>query len=144
MARFGTGAPPVSGRLHRASACKHRVSSRAEWIDVTLLRSERVAALLLVLAAALGVGLANSPLGAAVFLVRDTHLDIPVLGIELSIGHWITEGLLAIFFFLAAIELRHELTHGELDSPRKALIPAVAAVGGVLAPVLVYLALVRD
>jgi NhaA family Na+:H+ antiporter len=107
-------------------------------------RSERVAALLLVVAAALGVALANSPLGGALFVARDTHLDIPALGLELSAGHWITDGLLAIFFLLAAIELRHELTHGELDSPRKALVPAVAAVGGVLAPALVYLAFVHD
>ena len=111
---------------------------------MTFLRSERVAALLLVVAAALGVALANSPVGGALFAARDTHLDIPWLGLELSAGHWITDGLLAVFFFLAAIELRHELTHGELDSPRKALIPAIAAVGGVLAPALVYLAFVRD
>ena len=117
---------------------------RAEWFIVTFLRSERVAALLLVAAAALGVGLANTPLGPALFAVRDTHLDIPWLGLELSAGHWITDGLLAIFFFLAAIELRHELTHGELDTPRKALVPAIAAVGGVLAPALVYLAFVHD
>ena len=113
-------------------------------MTVTFLRSERVAALLLVAAAALGVGLANSPLGTTLFAVRDTHLDIPLLGLELSVGHWITDGLLAIFFFLAAIELRHELTHGELDSPRKALVPAIAAVGGVLVPALVYLAFVHD
>ena len=107
-------------------------------------RSERIAALLLVVAAALGVGLANSPVGPALFAARDTHLDIPWLGLELSLGHWITDGLLAIFFFLAAIELRHELTRGELDTPRKALIPAIAAVGGVLAPALVYLTFVSD
>ena len=107
-------------------------------------RSERIAALLLVVAAALGVGLANSPVGPALFTARDTHLDIPWLGLELSIGHWITDGLLAVFFFLAAIELRHELTHGELDTPRKALVPAIAAVGGVLAPALVYLTFVSD
>lgn len=111
---------------------------------MAVLRSERIAALLLVVAAALGVGLANSPLGAALFAARETHLDIPWLGLELSAGHWVTDGLLAIFFFLAATELRHELTRGELDTARKALVPAIAAVGGVLAPALVYLAFVRD
>ncbi|MFC5501725.1 Na+/H+ antiporter NhaA [Lysinimonas soli] len=111
---------------------------------MTFLRSERVAAVLLVLAAALGVGLANSPIGPSLATVRDAHLDLPWLGLELSVGHWITDGLLAVFFFLAAIELRHELTHGELDTPRKALVPAIAAVGGVLVPALVYLAFVRD
>ena len=108
------------------------------------LRSERLAAALLVLAAAAGLILANSPAAAALFTARDLHLDIPWLGLELSIGHWITDGLLAVFFFLAAIELRHELTHGELDSPRKALIPAIAAVGGVVVPAVVFLLIVRE
>lgn len=111
---------------------------------MTILRSERLAALLLIVAAAAGLVLANSPAGEALLGVRDAHLDIPWLGIQLSIGHWITDGLLAVFFFIAAIELRHELTHGELDTPRKALIPVVAAVGGVLAPAGIFLLLVRD
>jgi Na+:H+ antiporter, NhaA family len=111
---------------------------------MSFMRSERVAALLLVAAAVLGIALANSPAGPALAAVRDTHLDIPWLGLELSAGHWVTDGLLAIFFFLAAIELRHELTHGELDTPRKALVPAIAAVGGVVVPAAIFLALVRD
>jgi NhaA family Na+:H+ antiporter len=111
---------------------------------VRALRSERLAAALLVLAAAAGLILANTPASGALFAARDLHLDIPFLGLELSLGHWITDGLLAIFFFLAAIELRHELTHGELDSPRKALIPAIAAVGGVVAPAVVFLLIVRE
>ncbi|TPX04339.1 Na+/H+ antiporter NhaA [Schumannella luteola] len=64
--------------------------------------------------------------------------------LDLSIGHWIADGLLALFFLVAAIELRHELTHGELDTPRKALAPAVAATGGVIAPALLYLAIVHE
>ena len=111
---------------------------------MAVFRSERIAALLLVVAAALGLGLANSSAGSALFALRDRHLDISWLGLHLSVGHWVTDGLLAIFFFLAAIELRHELTHGELDSPRKALVPAVAAVGGVLVPAVVYLSFVHD
>jgi NhaA family Na+:H+ antiporter len=109
-----------------------------------LLRSERIAALLLLAGAALGLVLANSPLGPDLADLRDRHLDIPWLGLELTVGAWITDGLLAVFFFLAAVELRHELAHGELDSPRKALIPAIAAVGGVVAPATVFLLLVRD
>jgi NhaA family Na+:H+ antiporter len=106
------------------------------------LRSERNAAMLLVGAAALGLVLANTPWGPAVMAARDFHLSLP--GLNLTLGHWITDGLLAIFFFLASIELRHELSHGELDSPQKALIPAMAAVGGVLVPALIFLALVRE
>jgi NhaA family Na+:H+ antiporter len=109
-----------------------------------IFRSERLAAILLVAAAAAGLVLANAGLGEALVGARDTYLDVPWLGIHLSAGHWVTDGLLAVFFFLAAIELRHELTHGELDSPRKALIPVVAAVGGVIVPAAIFLLMVRD
>lgn len=111
---------------------------------MSFFRSTRVAAVLLVAAAVLGLSLANSPLGAGILAARDVYLDIPWLGLDLTAGHWVTDGLLAIFFFLAAIELRHELTHGELDSPRKALVPAVAAVGGVIVPAATFLIIVRD
>jgi NhaA family Na+:H+ antiporter len=103
-----------------------------------------VAAVLLVIAAALGLLIANSPVGPAVIAAFNAHPATGFPVIDLSPGHWITDGLLAIFFFLAAIELRHELTHGELDSPRKALAPAVAAVGGVIVPALLFLLVVRE
>ncbi|MHB1171651.1 MAG: Na+/H+ antiporter NhaA [Lacisediminihabitans sp.] len=108
------------------------------------LRNERHAAFFLIGAAALGLVLANTPWGASLKGVRDFHLGLPWPDLDLSVGHWVTDGLLAIFFFLAAIELRHELSHGELDSPRKALVPAIAAVGGVVAPAVIFLLLVRD
>jgi NhaA family Na+:H+ antiporter len=111
---------------------------------MTLLRSERFAAMLLVAAAAVGLILANSPLAEPAKAVEAFHLAIPLLGIDLSVGHWVKDGLLAIFFFIAAIELRHELRHGELNSARKALIPAAAAVGGVIVPALIFLIMVRD
>lgn len=109
---------------------------------MTLLRSERFSALLLLVAALLGVALANSPLAAAVKAVEDFHLGAGAF--DLSVGHWVKDGLLAVFFFIAAIELRHELRHGELDTPRKALVPAVAAVGGVVVPAILFLLIVRD
>ena len=111
---------------------------------MTLLRSERFAAMLLVAAAAIGLILANSPLAEPAKAVEAFHLAIPLLGIDLSVGHWVKDGLLAVFFFIAAIELRHELRHGELNSARKALIPAAAAVGGVIVPALIFLILARD
>lgn len=109
-----------------------------------MFRSERVAAVLLLIAAAAGLVLANTAAGPLLASVRAAYLDIPWLGVHLSVGHWITDGLLAVFFFLAAIELRHELTHGELASPRKAFIPVIAAVGGVIVPAAIFLLLVRD
>ncbi|TXK17509.1 Na+/H+ antiporter NhaA [Homoserinibacter sp. GY 40078] len=111
---------------------------------MTIFRSERAAAVVLALAAVAGLVIANSPIGTAVVGVRDAHPDTGVSILDLSLGHWIADGLLALFFFVVAIELRHELTHGELDSPRKALAPAVAATGGVIVPALLFLVLVRD
>jgi NhaA family Na+:H+ antiporter len=69
---------------------------------------------------------------------------IEIVHVDLTAGQWISDGLLAIFFLLAAIELRHELTRGELASPRKAIVPVVAALGGVVAPAAIFLLLVRD
>jgi len=107
-------------------------------------RSERYAALLLIGAAALGLLLANSAWGTGLQSLRELHPLAVLPGLDLSLGGWVTDGLLAVFFFLAAIELRHELSHGELNTTRKALVPALAAVGGVIAPALIFLSLVRD
>lgn len=104
-----------------------------------LLRSARFPAIMLLCAAALGLILTNSPIGSAVTDLRATHIAIPGTPFDLSIAHWISDGLLAIFFFTAATELRYELTKGALREPRKAMVPAIAAAGGVIVPVLVYL-----
>ena len=107
---------------------------------MSFLRSERVAAALLLAAAVLGLVIANLPFGASVIAVKDAHLEIQFLRVDLSTGHWITDGLLAIFFFIVAVELKRELVIGELNSLAKALLPAIAAVGGVIVPAAIYLA----
>jgi Na+:H+ antiporter, NhaA family len=107
---------------------------------MALLRSARFPAILLLIAAALGLVLANSPLASAAFAVQHAHLGIPGTAFDLSVGHWISDGLLAVFFFVMAVELQYELTTGELRSARRALIPAIAALGGVIVPIGVYLA----
>ncbi|MFJ3393092.1 Na+/H+ antiporter NhaA [Leifsonia aquatica] len=105
---------------------------------MSIIRSERTAAGLLLGAAALGLLLANTAAGPALVDLQHTHLGIgPV---DLSVGHWISDGLLAIFFFIVAVELKHELVAGELNSFAKAIHPAIAAVAGVAVPALVYLA----
>lgn len=105
-----------------------------------LLRSDRFPAILLLFAAAAGLAVANSPLGPLVFAAMGVHLGIPGV-IDLSVEHAIKDGLLAVFFFVVAVELRHELTRGSLRSVRAALQPAIAATGGVLVPIGVYLAI---
>ncbi|MBO9578957.1 MAG: Na+/H+ antiporter NhaA [Microbacteriaceae bacterium] len=99
-----------------------------------VLRSERVAAVLLLVGAAAGLLLANSAAGPAVESFMDLELGWTVRA-------WLEDGLLSLFFLVVAIELRHEFVNGELRSPRLALRPAIAAAGGVLVPVAIYLAL---
>lgn len=106
---------------------------------MSIVRSERVAAVLLLIAAVAGLILANSPLAEAAFGVQGAHLAVPGTPIDLSVGHWISDGLLAIFFFVAAIELKHELVAGDLDTVSKAIRPAIAAVGGVVVPSVIFL-----
>ncbi|MGD8195360.1 Na+/H+ antiporter NhaA [Herbiconiux sp. P18] len=107
---------------------------------MAVIRSERVAALLLLVAAALGLIAANTAIGPALMELQDTHLAIPGTPLDLSVGHWISDGLLAVFFFVVAVELKNEFAVGQLNSVSKAVRPAIAALGGVIVPALIYLA----
>lgn len=104
-----------------------------------IFRSERYAAFSLAGAAILGLLLANSIAGPGLIDLINSHLSIPAVGLDLTISHWVTDGLLAIFFFIIAVELRYELTSGELNSFQRALAPGIAAVGGVIVPALLFL-----
>lgn len=113
-------------------------------ISANPLRGQQFPAVLLLVAAGLGILLANLPSHDALAAVLDFHIAVPGTVLDLSIEHWVSDGLLAVFFLVVAIELRHELTHGELDSPSKAVQPAIAAAGGVLVPIAVYLLIAGD
>ncbi|MGN8050978.1 Na+/H+ antiporter NhaA [Curtobacterium sp. 22159] len=104
-----------------------------------LVRSPRFSAIALLTAAVLGLVVANSPLGDGLEHVLHVHAPWSAIGLDLSVAHWISDGLLAVFFLLVAIELKHELVAGELSNPKTAVIPAIAAVGGVLVPAGIYL-----
>lgn len=108
---------------------------------MSLLRSERFPAFLLLGAAALGLIVANLPFGDRV--IEWSHLEIgpASLGLNLSLSHWVADLLLAIFFFGVAVELQYEMTRGQLNSLSKAIKPAIAAAGGVIVPIAVYLAI---
>ncbi|WP_349427960.1 Na+/H+ antiporter NhaA [Microbacterium sp. LWS13-1.2] len=105
-----------------------------------LLRSARFPAVILLVAAGLGLFVANSTLWPAVDAAMHAELGIPGV-FELTLSHWIKDGLLAIFFFVVAVELQYELTSGQLNSGRKAMQPAIAAAGGVLVPIAIYAAM---
>lgn len=105
-----------------------------------LLRTESIGGLIVVIAAALGFIAANSPLAPGYAALRDTHLGVPALGLDLSVGHWASDGLLAIFFFIVGLELKREFVAGELRRFSTAIVPVAAAVGGVVIPALLYFA----
>ena len=105
---------------------------------MSLLRSDRFPAVILLSAAAVGLVVANTAAHAPVDAAMHVYLGIPGF-FELSVDHWIKDGLLAIFFFVVAVELQYELTSGELNSARKATQPAIAAAGGILVPIAVFL-----
>lgn len=114
------------------------------WIE-KILRRETIGGLIIVGAAFLAVLLANSPLADAYFGLRGTYLSVGFgeAVMKISVGHFTADGLLAIFFFLVGLELKREFVSGELRDPRKALVPVIAAVGGVIVPALIYVSITQ-
>lgn len=104
------------------------------------LRVEQVGGLVLLAAAALAVVAANTPLSGAYEALRELTFGSDLLRARLDVEHWAADGLLAVFFFVAGLEVKRELVVGELSDRRAAALPALAAVGGMVVPAVVYLA----
>jgi len=102
------------------------------------LRTETVGGVLLLVAAVAALLWANTPIKESYAAIRDFHLGPAALGLDLSIQHWAADGLLAVFFFVAGIELKRELVAGELRDPKAAALPVIAAISGMAVPALVY------
>jgi NhaA family Na+:H+ antiporter len=107
---------------------------------------ESAGGILLVIAAALALLCANSPLYELYQSVLDTRVAVIVGALELdkSLLHWINDGVMAVFFLLVGLEIKREALEGELSSRDQMVLPAVAAIGGLVVPALVYLAIVGD
>lgn len=103
------------------------------------LRTETVGGVLLLLAAVTALVWVNvPPLHDSYESVSHFHFGPEALGLNLSVAHWAADGLLAIFFFVAGIELKRELVAGDLRDPKAAALPVVAALCGMAVPALVY------
>ncbi|EEZ41822.1 Na+/H+ antiporter NhaA [Photobacterium damselae] len=98
------------------------------------LKLESAGGIVLIIAAAVAMFIANSPLGSVYSGVLHSYVA------GLSVEHWINDGLMAIFFLLIGLEVKRELIEGALNTKEKAIFPAIAAVGGMIAPALVYVA----
>jgi NhaA family Na+:H+ antiporter len=118
---------------------------RGSWSETTriadILRKETVGGALLLVAAAVALVWANSPWGGAYETLRDTEVGPAALHLDLSLGTWAADGLLAIFFFVAGLELKREFVAGDLRDPRRAALPIAAAVGGMAVPALFFVLL---
>src|SRR6056297_954015 len=99
-------------------------------------RMEASSGILLVGAALLAILMANSPLAFIYQLLTDTPVEIRIGPLEIAkpLLLWVNDGFMAIFFFLVGLELKREIMEGELSSRARALLPAVAAVGGMIIP----------
>lgn len=104
------------------------------------LRTETVGGAILLIAAAAALLWVNSPWGQSYFTVTEYALPIKALHLDLTVADWTKDGLLAIFFFVAGLELKRELVVGELADPKRAVLPIIAAVGGVVTPALIAFA----
>lgn len=115
--------------------------SRAEGSRIAqVLRRETVGGALLLGAAVVALVWANSPWSASYFAMLDFVAGPELLHLNLSLETWAADGLLAIFFFVAGLELKREFVAGDLRDPTRAAVPVFAAVGGMIVPAAVYLA----
>lgn len=107
-----------------------------------IIHLENLAGIALILGAVTALVLANSPAGHAVDEFWHHHLVVRVgsFSVDESLAHWVNDGLMTIFFFVAGLEIKRELVVGDLKEPRKAALPALAAFGGMVVPALFYVA----
>ena len=115
------------------------LSSPFKWF----FKLEAASGLMLVLSAILALIISNSSFSSYYFNVLNEYLFIGInsFGLKMTIIHWINDALMAIFFFFVTLEIKREFIQGELSNFRQALLPIIAAVGGMLVPAIIYISL---
>ncbi|MFF9215261.1 Na+/H+ antiporter NhaA [Streptomyces viridosporus] len=110
----------------------------------SFLATEAGSAGLLLAAVVVALVWANSPWSDAYTALWATEASFSIGGADLSmdLGHWVSDGLMALFFFVIGLEVRYQASAGELTGRRSVVIPALAGIGGMLVPALLYLAVV--
>jgi Na+:H+ antiporter, NhaA family len=102
---------------------------------------EAASGLILLIAAIIALIISNSNFAEVYFQVLEQYIFIGIndFGLKLSVHHWINDALMAIFFFFVTLEIKREFIQGELSNVKKALLPMIAAVGGMVVPALFYI-----
>ena len=113
------------------------ISSAFRWF----FKLEAASGLLLLVSAICALIISNSSFSSVYFEILESYFFIGVnnIGIKLSLLHWINDALMAIFFFFVTLEIKREFIDGELSNRKQALLPVIAAVGGMLVPALIYI-----
>ena len=121
----------------------NRILGPGSWSEAAriaeILRKETVGGALLLLGSAVALVWINSPAGDSYTALRDYTVGPEALHLDLSLGTWSADGLLAIFFFVVGLELKREFVAGDLRNPARAALPILAALGGVAVPAGIYL-----
>lgn len=105
------------------------------------LKTEKASGIILIICTILSLGVANSVFGSDYVAFWETKIGFETSWIHLkeSIGHWVNDGLMVIFFFVIGLEIKREFVVGELSSPKKASLPLFAAFGGMVVPALFFM-----
>jgi Na+:H+ antiporter, NhaA family len=124
---------------------KTRLLTRGSWSEAKrfaeILREETVGGVLLLVAAGVAVGWANSPWSHLYEEMSDFTIGPASLHLHLSVSAWAADGLLAIFFFVVGLELKREFVAGDLRDPARAALPIAAAIGGMVVPAAIFIAI---
>ena len=101
---------------------------------------EAASGLLLLISAVIALIVSNSSFSSTYFEILQSYFFIGVnnIGIKMSLLHWVNDALMAVFFFFVTLEIKREFLQGELSNPKQALLPIIAAIGGMLVPALIY------
>ena len=112
------------------------ISSAFRWF----FKLEAASGLLLLISAIVALIISNSNFSHFYFEILESYFFIGVksIGIKMSLLHWINDALMAVFFFFVTLEIKREFLEGELSNNKQALLPIIAAIGGMLVPALIY------
>lgn len=135
---------PATRSTDTSDASGYRLFARGSWRETSriaeVLRAETTGGILLIVGALVAIVWANTAWAGSYEALRDTVVGPSALHLDLSLGTWAADGLLAIFFFVVGLELKREFVAGDLRDPRRAALPIVAAVGGMVVPALIFVA----
>ncbi len=135
-------APPQSRGNLRALAESLYAARRFRLPVQQYIHTESTGGLILLVATIIALVWANSPWRDLYHDILETHLsfDLAIIAVDMSLHHWINDGLMALFFFVVGLEIKREIFFGHFSTVRGAALPAIAALGGMVVPAGLYLA----